>query len=84
MFNHFNRNALFTMHIGDLDPREFLELRERRDADDLFAVGAHPQRHRRAPEPIARDGPITCFAKPIGKALLLDELGHPANENKKG
>ncbi len=67
----------FLVQIGDLLSREALQLLNRSDADNLLHVVRDPEGDRGAPVSIARDGPVTGVAKPVGETLLLDEVGDP-------
>ena len=53
------------------------------DAVDVDArvrgVVALPHRDRRAPEPVAADGPVAGVRQPLAEAAVLDVLGHPGD-----
>ncbi len=67
----------FLVQVRDLLSREALQLLNRSDTDNLLHIVRDPEGNRGAPVSIARDGPVTGVAKPVGEALLLDEVGNP-------
>ena len=57
--------------------RQLVELFNGADADDLLPVRRVPDGEGRAPEAVARDGPVARALEPVMEALLLHKGGDP-------
>ena len=49
------------------------------DAVAVLAIGALPDRQRRAPVALAAEGPVDVVLKPVAEAAFADVVGHPVD-----
>ena len=57
--------------------RVALQLLDRTHADPVAGDAVLPDRQRRAPHPVARDGPVHGALEPVAEAAVLDVVRHP-------
>ena len=65
------------VEISDLDSREFLQLLDGPDTDDLAAILVSPDGNRSSPKPVPGDRPVARIREPVVKPALLDVVGNP-------
>ena len=70
---------MMSMHVSDLDFGPPLQLRLGSQTILMLARGTDPDGNGCAPKAIARHGPVLRLRQPVGKALVPNGLGHPAN-----
>ena len=66
------------VEAAELAPGQPLELGHRADAG-VVALTAAPDRQRRAPIPVAREGPVHVALQPLAEAAVLDVFRVPAD-----
>ena len=71
------RIDVFAVQVVDARAGQRFEFVPGTEAADIAGLVVHPQRQRRAPDPVARDGPVRRALDPVAETPVLDVFRHP-------